>query len=476
MVPEHMLSEFHHFVRNGEWYKVEPYISRFKYALNQKGPDGLSAKEIACKIINESKNIDFGWGTRELTALEYELNTIANLSIEGSADTIKVLVALGANVNCRNKNDTNSVLFYLQQVESLSCEKDRKFPAYKVIQALIKEGADFKPNTQGVNALDFAKEKFGEPISDYMKKLVPQSTVMRRIIKIQRAWRAHQYRKKNQAAFNKSSYGPVEPTFPLHLRLSLKPPIPIVDNSIDRSKANEWVKLHEPEDQALAEKVIQKIDYISFPKFEFALRMSIEKWNTFLMSRPKEGRKYVLLLGDHREEKSIPWVSSLALPYLAHPPNQILTWDKLGDIQKDTGHLLIIDDAAYSGNQITHFLTGLSRCRTEPKNHNFINAEVSLIIPFVSEKALPRIREDDVNLFMHRIIPIFKVEGLCFSGLTATYFAHKIAEKDISTINLLHTGETIRSQPGIQFIPQTLEPYKNSKEKYMHTSFTRKCN
>jgi len=56
----------------------------------------------------------------------------------------------------------------------------------------------------------------------------------------------------------------------------------------------------------------------------------------------------------------------------------------------------------------------------------------------------------------------FNAAGLNIRGQTATYFAHKIAQEGISTINILTTGETIRGKPGVRFIPPTKEPYKST--------------
>jgi hypothetical protein len=460
-----MLPSFHNAVYSQKWDQAINYIISHRCDPNEKGENGLSARELACDNINKIVPQEFFWGRIWQTPLECNLMQESQHGIKGEIETTKALISLGANVNQKNDAGDNALMCYLKRFSFPTHGKEKNWPSLKIIRLLISQGADFTPNNKQENPLDFAKNKFGEPVSRYMKKLIGEDPKSASAIKFQRAWRKLQYQEKNMNNFGKNSFGPrpaneIVQQFPIHPKLSLQPKIPQSDNAIDPLKAQEWVNMHDKEDQTLAAKILKKIDHVSFDRFIFGLKASIEKWNTLIMSRPESQRNYAILLDD-RDEKSIQWVTSLALPWLAHPPTQIITFGKLETIKKDIQHLVIIDDAVYSGNQMTGFLDELDRTRILPQHQHLLNKECHIIVPFISENGKKRLSEREVNIIHHETIPNFKIEGLDIGGQTATYFAHKIAQEGTSTISIISSGETIRRKPGVRFIPSTHEPYKS---------------
>ncbi len=459
-----MLSCFHNAVSSQDWYRAICYINSNsnKCDPNEQGENGLSAKELACNNINKPVEYKQFWGYVFQTPLEEYLGQESMYGPRGDVESAKALISLGANVNQKNEAGDNALMFYLKNVALLK----KNLPSLKIIKLLISQGSDFTPNKNLENPLDFAKKNFGEPVSGYMQNKVPVDPQTVSAIKIQRAWRKLHYQEQNLNSFGKNSYGPrsaseITQQFPIHPKLSLQPKTPQSDNSIDPVKAQEWINLHEKEDQKLAKNVLKKIDHVSFERFLFGLKESIEKWNVLIMSRPDSQRDYAILL-DKRDEKSIQWVTSLALPWLAHPPSQIVTMGELKSIKKDIHHLVIIDDAIYSGNQMTELLDWLLRLRSHPEYQHLLDKEYHLIVPFISEKGKERLSEREINVIHHETMPNFDDKGLKIYGQTATYFAHKIAQTRISTIDIISTGETIRRKPGIRFIPSTAEPYKST--------------
>jgi hypothetical protein len=457
-----MLSSFHNAVSSQKWYQAISYIVSDKCDPNEKGEMGLCARELACNNINKIAESQYIWGSLFQTPLEDYLRMESSYGMKGNVESTKALIALGANVNQKNEAGDNALLFYLKATDAL-----KKMPSHKIIKLLISQGSDFTPNKEQENPLDFAKKKFGEPISLYMQNQLPLNPQTASAIKIQRAWRKLHYREQNISTFGKNSYGPrsaseIAQQFPIHPKLSLQPKVPQSDNSIDPVKAQEWINLHEKEDKILAAQVLEKIDHVSFERFLLGLKESIEKWNALIMSMPESQRNYAVLL-DGRDEKSIQWVTSLALPWLAHPPSQVvcLLYDELKSMKNDFHHLVIIDDAIYSGNQMTGLIDELLESRMLPEYQHLLNKELHLIVPFISEKGKKRVSEREVNVIHHETIPNFDNKGLDINGQTTTYFAHKIAQEGISTINIISTGETIRGKPGIRFIPSTAEPYKS---------------
>ncbi len=451
-----MLSAFHNAVSEQRWWKAIPFINHDKCDPNEKGANGLSARELARPYINKIAEIDYSYAKYLRTPLEDHLAQEGQYAIKGDIAGTRALISLGANVNQKNAEGDNALMFYLKGVVAW-----KKIPSLKIIKFLIDEGSDFSPNNNQENPIDFAKVHFGETVAKYIQKRVAIDTQTENVIKIQKACRKFLY--QQQSLNRAKTPEEIAKTVPLHPMLTLQPKIPQADNSIDPVKAQEWVNFHDKEDQPLAKKILNKIDHVSFERFMFGLKQTIEKWNEFIMSRPASNRNYALIL-DRRAEKSSQWVTSLALPYLAHPPSQIILQDEedLKKVREDVHHLVIIDDATYSGNQVTGLLDTLLPMRARPEYQHLLNKEFHFIAPFISENGKKRLSEREINIIHHETIPNFDNNDLNISGQTATYFAHKIAQEGISTINIISTGETIRRKPGIRFIPSTAEPYKTT--------------
>lgn len=461
-----MLSDLYQFISTQNWYRSIGHIIRLNDS--KQKIDHETIKELAKNHINKSCESEIFEGIFvNRTPLEDYLSTEAGYGIKGKLKNIKALIFLGADVNLKNAKGDNALMFYLKSVNGIQNGNEKNNPSLKIIKFLISEGSDLSPNLKGETPLTFAKEKSFEPLVEYMQGKIRKDTPHFSAIKIQRCWRGYKYLK------NKNQNGLVSKNQAItpHPKLSFNPPIPQIDNSIDPKKAEAWVNLHDKEDQILAKQVLEKIDHVSFERFLFGLKKTVEKWNTYIMSRPSDQRDYVLLL-DARDGKSSHWVTSFALPFLDHPPTQVITWDKRQDINKRIKHVVFIDDAIYSGNQMSACIRDFLRTKMCPEYQHFLNAECHLIAPFISETGLKRLSKREVNILYHEIIPDFSIEGLNISGKTATYFAHKIAQDGISTIGLMTTGETIRGKEGIRFIPPTREPYKPGYEEWLKTQKT----
>ena len=446
-----------------EWGKAIGYINYHKPNLNAKGKNGLSARELAADKINKVVERKYWCRAETHTPLEYFLWIERMRGKKGIGEDALALIALGAKVNQKNSEGNNALMFYLKTIVEAS-----QSPSFKIIKLLIHEGADFSPNNAQENPLEFTKKHFGKLLADYMQRQVHVIDLqLSRVITIQRTCRSFLYRKQNQKHFRSNAYGPrsakeITRKIPMHPKLTLKPKVPISNNSIDPVKAQAWINLHDLKDQNLAAKVLKKIDHVSYERFVFALKQTIEKWNVLIMSRPESQRNYTILL-DQREEKSIAWVTSLALSWLAHPPAQIITWERLELINEDSHHIVILDDAVYSGNQMTATVDSLLQLRVLPELQYLLDKEYHIIVPFISESGKKRLAErDEINVIYHETIPNFNIKGLNGMGMTATYFDHKIAQEGISTINIIRTGKTIRGKPGVMFVPPTKEPYKSS--------------
>lgn len=451
-----MLDLLHKAIIACDWDKAA--LLSPKCDLQAKGESGKDAIELAASQINKWVEVKYRHIPISIhqTPLSAVIFQEAGHGEKGSIDRILGLIALGADVNNKNKAGNNSLMDYLWSVKGIQNGSETNWPSLKIIDLLISKGAAFLPNEKNKNPLCYAEKHFGESLKDYMEKKAKmlQDKEYYSAITIQRAWRGMAWKKKGLEERKNISAAS------LHRMLSDSPQTPKADNSMDLALARKWINMHDPEDRPLAEKVLQKIDHVSHERFLFGLRLAIKKWNNLIMSRPLSERKYVILL-DPRPQKSIPWVTSFAIPYLAYPPAQVLTLDELPSIQADINHIVIFDDATYSGNQMSRCLNSLFQVRILPEHQHFLNAETHIVIPFISEVGKKVLEGMNANVIYHETMPNFELDDVSINGVTATYFQHKIAQEGISTISLISTGETLRGKPGIRFIPSTKEPYKS---------------
>ncbi len=120
------------------------------------------------------------------------------------------------------------------------------------------------------------------------------------------------------------------------------------------------------------------------------------------------------------KNKSSCWIASQAIPHMDKTPKNrfVPKYDTGGEIPTDPeitdNELVIYDDASYSGNQIESLLMHLNRSMRRQSRQ----ANVYLVIPFISELALDRLnyaleassKRRELNLKIHLITSDKKVK------------------------------------------------------------------
>jgi hypothetical protein len=116
------------------------------------------------------------------------------------------------------------------------------------------------------------------------------------------------------------------------------------------------------------------------------------KFNRYLLSLPKEKRKYIIAVS--LPDKSYRWVAKLAEKYLQIAPVEIIDFNSLYNEYKPEDsirHIVIIDDASYSGNQSDAQLKA-HRDKGLVQNNNLINLQFHCMIPFMTDFAKAKSR------------------------------------------------------------------------------------
>ncbi|WP_454782600.1 phosphoribosyltransferase-like protein [Legionella sp. WA2022007384] len=351
---------------------------------------------------------------------------------------LSLLLKLGADVNQHIDQQGNTFLH----------EYVRRHVVHPIIVTrFYLGGGDF-----------FKKNNLGEAPIDQMA--VHEVRFLNRLIQtqdrryhaatlIQRQWRLNQQKKQ------------IPPTMPpFEHPLLLKPVQEPVFNPLQIEQTEAWIEQHSEQDREVARKVIDSIQHISYHHFLFGLKNTIRKFNEFLLSLPEFDRNYVLVI-DGRTDKSNLWVTKLAEKYLAIAPKEIVKMTDLVHFVPgaDLQHLVIIDDASYSGNFFFHFLMDYNN-KIMVQNNQLMNLKFHLVIPFTTDESRLIFQKHGALVHTQETLPIFSVKGTCFRGKTATFFDHKIPSS-ISTIECIESGKLITGEESeVRFVTPFLSPYK----------------
>jgi hypothetical protein len=169
------------------------------------------------------------------------------------------------------------------------------------------------------------------------------------------------------------------------------PRIPLKTNPIDAVKKDSLVKEVAQSKQNAVEKCLSPpvLKQISFQTFLNAFQRSLDQTLTFLMSLPPKERGYVIVVDE--AQKSNSWMVSLALDKLATlPPLDVVFKGSLEHAlsNKEIRHIVLFDDAAYSGQQMSSTINSdIIPCLEFSPNVKALH----FVIPFLTTKAKGKI-------------------------------------------------------------------------------------
>ncbi|MBF0522532.1 MAG: hypothetical protein HQL24_05680 [Candidatus Omnitrophica bacterium] len=261
---------------------------------------------------------------------------------------------------------------------------------------------------------------------------------------------------------------------------------PVVDNSIDPKKAEQWVEAQEPDYRDLARFLLNHVTHVSQEEFEAALQETVNDFNAKMGDKP-----YVLVLS--RQGRSEEWTYQLALEKGLRPAKHIIKLangvmpDSARTLLQKISDVVFMDDAVYTASLLTSTVSGFVQSLPWAKVRNL---NCHLLIPFMTSFGEQRISSRDLNikLYKHHLMPTLpeilrsdvgrnwapEFEKIfhgsvdkTFSGMTLTYFQHKIPDF-ISALAWLFNGETLKkglvgpnySTNWVRFIPETIPPYE----------------
>jgi len=241
-------------------------------------------------------------------------------------------------------------------------------------------------------------------------------------------------------------------------------PVPTKNLEFDKEKATIWIENEtDLEIKSIKAKIIKNINHINFTDFKNKSELVTKKAFQFLI-QSKE--KYAVFF-DYKPHSSKRWVYELNKKYYGkNPPFEIghftPTWEKISGnkrlnnlVENDVNTFLIIDDAAYSGEQISHRqiepiikFYKESRFTQKPK---FV-----LAIPFVTNRFLKLIEDlrnqGDYEIILHTSSIMPKLKEILttqeikilqnkrdgrlettnkepiYLNATVTYFDHRVAD------------------------------------------------
>lgn len=232
--------------------------------------------------------------------------------------------------------------------------------------------------------------------------------------------------------------------------------LPFFKSPPNKEIIEKWVTHNSqtPMMRAIARKFADNINYISFEAFLAQLKITIDDFHT------KVQEPYVLWITqefDTRKDKGCSelWVAGLAFEYCdLRQPEAIVWTDKLNDYMAEhpeIKHVLILDDASYSGMHLSQQIDGFysiarrnsrhdNSGHEKTKSNGYINKELNcnrhlyIAIPFISLYAKNKIEECDWD------------RGICQNKY---FLAHQIIStiRDFLSQDEINALDTVRSYP-----------------------------
>lgn len=234
--------------------------------------------------------------------------------------------------------------------------------------------------------------------------------------------------------------------------------LPLFRAAPNQERLNEWAESQcTPMTKRIAHKIVKNLQYICFEDFLSQLKKVVDDFHTLVPDEP-----YILMLGESDQKKldigcSDLWCIGLALehcglrePEVVLTPNQFLRHQKK---YQRISHILMLDDAAYSGSQKTNILKAFSP--------NGISLSLYLGIPFMTHTA-KKVLADCQTYFKELIVldqqnmptmnEILDSEEYHYAqsvemnyisdGHALTYFDHRFADL-VSAFQTVYRGESL---------------------------------
>jgi hypothetical protein len=310
----------------------------------------------------------------------------------------------------------------------------------KKIDILLKSS-----NNAGVTPPQLAKELLGEIFAEYLSnnlKITPQKQDC-----------------GNKELLYSLPYRDVMPADKIPFPGSL---------DIDRDKQQQWIDAHSESKQMIAKQIINNLRYISFDEFKDGLNSAIQKFNDYLAEQPNQNYAILILA---QPGKSFSWVTSLALDNLFIKPSCFIVYDdrlsptarcdiiNQQEISSNLGHIVILDDASYSGNQLRSIIYGFNNQLETFDMVRLKQAQLHTIIPFVSQASLAAMQKNSLitNSFYASLIENTpqELKSIKFnrdesrdSPATLTFFQHKPASSTASgPMAMIEFGSLLVGEP-----------------------------
>lgn len=213
-------------------------------------------------------------------------------------------------------------------------------------------------------------------------------------LKIQRSFRSHIFRTRAKMLTHEEQNVLDDELFSMHFEVALEryPAQPLISNLLSSANIETYLATVSEYAQGSMARIIQYIKRVSFKKFKNALRNSFLTFMLSISSLPEEQRDYVIVADE--VGKSTNWVASVASESMALlPPKNFVSRSTLTFYLKEhpgISNILFIDDATYSGEQISTYLT-----EAEVKNALSCKRKLNLhfVIPYMTSSAKTNIRQ-----------------------------------------------------------------------------------
>ncbi len=191
--------------------------------------------------------------------------------------------------------------------------------------------------------------------------------------------------------------------------LAIRPElVPQKPARLDPAKVQAWLDdSPDAETRSLKEKILAKMQHVSFAEYVHQLHKVTEEFNEQLKEREQE----YAVLWDYKPHASRRWTYEMAQPFLRKQPAATTYFQGVTEkktqaltrlVEKGITHFVIFDDATYSGSQVQKTIAQVKKFFVEK---NLLAPSFTVVIPFTTKKARELLQEKNVTVLTAQDMP-----------------------------------------------------------------------
>ena len=188
-----------------------------------------------------------------------------------------------------------------------------------------------------------------------------------------------------------------------------------VDRSLDPDKIKAYLSLFtDQNDREFISELLEKTYYINYKSYKDNLTLSFDDFY-----RSMKDTSFYILTSILEETKSNDWITAILWPYISKMNISGFITIKSLDLSPGTYHLVLFDDASYSGGNIFSYMDELTYGLSEKNNFNPNELRKNgyyfhfhIVIPFISKLVEEDYTPENLAKYMDWDVTLYNIHSI----------------------------------------------------------------